>query len=73
MVVVHKLLDESLSKYFVVEKNLVKFLELQNLNIYIIVAQNREETKLPDVKVTFILFDLQYNESATLGRIFVHV
>ena len=26
------------------EKNLVKFLELQNLNFYIIVAQNRKET-----------------------------
>ena len=29
---------------FVDEKKLVKFLELQNLNFYILVAQNRNET-----------------------------
>ena len=48
-------------KEIVEEINLVKFFELQNLKFYIIIAQNREETNLPDVKVNFILFDLQYN------------
>ena len=51
----------------------MNILELQNLNFSIIIAQNREETNLRDVIANFVLFDLQYNASATFGKRFDHL
>ena len=40
----HNVVNASLVAACVEEKNLVKFLELQNLYFYFMIAQNREET-----------------------------